>query len=133
LSIEQTASLFNSMEAQMGNSVSTTVAGQRQRQWRNHLARQAKSGQSVAAFCRAESLSVGNFYAWRARLAAIGSNPGFGPLLTNPAAFIDLGVVSSDDRSSGAPRADRKPNASAASVEVRIDLGGGIVLTIQRH
>ena len=120
----------------MGNSVSTTVAGQRQRQWRNHLARQAKSGQSVAAFCRAEALSVGNFYAWRARLAAIGSKPGFGPLLTNPAAFIDLGVVNDNDTSSGTPRADRRPSASAgsaASVEVRIDLGGGIVLTIQRH
>ena len=41
----------------MGNSASTTMTEQRQGQWRNHLARQAKGGQSVAAFCRAESIS----------------------------------------------------------------------------
>lgn len=118
----------------MGNSVSTAVAEQRQSQWRNHLARQAKSGQSVAAFCRAESLSKGSFYAWRARLAAVGSNLALiaAPPAT-PAAFIDLGVVNSTDTNHGTPRADRKQSAHAASVEVRIELGGGMVLTIARH
>lgn len=118
----------------MGNSASTTVTEQRQSQWRNHLARQAKSGQSVAAFCRAESISKGSFYAWRARLAAIGSNLALiaAPPAT-PAAFIDLGVVNSTDTSSGTPRADPVRRAYAANVEVRIEFGGGIVLTIARH
>ena len=117
----------------MGNTVSTTVAAQRQSQWRNHLARQAKSGQSVAAFCRAESLSEGNFYAWRTRLAAKESNVALIPPPATPAAFIDLGVVNSTGTSSGTPRAARMQSANAASVEVRIDLGGGMVLTIARH
>ena len=125
--------MFNSMEAEMGKSVSTTVAEQRQSQWRNHLARQAKSGQSVAAFCRAESLSEGNFYAWRTRLADKESNVALIPPPATPAAFIDLGVVNSTDTSSGTPRAAKMQSTNAASVEVRIDLGGGMVLTIARH
>ena len=114
--------MFNSMEAEMGKSVSTTVAAQRQSQWRNHLARQAKSGQSVAAFCRAESLSEGNFYAWRTRLADKESNVALIPPPATPVAFIDLGVVNSTDTSSGTPRAAKMQSTNAASVEVRIDL-----------
>ena len=117
----------------MGNTVSTTVAAQRQSQWRNHLARQAKSGLSVAAFCRAESLSEGNFYAWRTRLAATGSNSALTPPPATPAAFIDLGVVNSIDTNHATRLAEPVRRTNAASVEVRIDLGGGMVLTIARH
>jgi hypothetical protein len=36
--------------------------------WRNHLARHAASGKSIAAFCRDEAISEGDFHAWRTKL-----------------------------------------------------------------
>ena len=40
----------------------------RENYWRSVLDRQAESGQSVASFCRQESLSAASFYAWRRKL-----------------------------------------------------------------
>ena len=111
----------------MGKSRSTNTA-QREGQWRDHLARQATSGQSIAAFCRAQALSEGNFYAWRTRLQ---SNASKG--LTSTAPFIDLGIVKSASGHPAAPRPEKTQNASVARIEVRIDLGEGMVLTIARY
>ncbi len=90
----------------MGNSVSTTVAAQRQSQWRNHLAHTP---------CRQRKQR------W---LDATASNPG---------RFIDLGVVTSTDTNHATRRTDPVCSTNAASVEVRIELGGGMVLTIAQH
>ena len=38
--------------------------------WRERLMQYAASGQSVAAFCRSESISEASFYLWRKRLSA---------------------------------------------------------------
>ena len=111
----------------MGKSRSTNTA-QREREWRHHLAHHATSGQSIAAFCRAQALSEGNFYAWRTRLQG---NAGKG--LTSTAPFVDLGIVKSAGGHPEAPRPERMQNASVARIEVRIDLGDGMVLTIARH
>jgi len=93
--------------------------------WRNHLARHASSGKSVSAFCRDEAISEGSFYAWRSRLRVATVNTTSTPRLQKkPAPFIDLGVVK--EHSKNAPFAN-------SNIEVHIDLGGGISLTITRH
>ena len=43
----------------------------KQRLWRERLARFARSGQSVAAFCAAERVSVPTFYEWKRKLASL--------------------------------------------------------------
>jgi transposase len=43
--------------------------------WQQRLERFASSGLSVAAFCRAEHLSVQSFYYWKRRLAAPSPSP----------------------------------------------------------
>lgn len=40
----------------------------REQFWRDLIARQPRSGQSVAAFCRAHGVSQPSFFAWRKRL-----------------------------------------------------------------
>ena len=91
--------------------------------WRNHLARHASSGKSISAFCRDEAISEGNFYAWRSRLRVATVNT-TSRLQKKPAPFIDLGAVKGNSKN--APCAN-------SNIEVHIDLGGGVSLTITRH
>lgn len=91
--------------------------------WRHHLARHAASGKSISIFCRDEAISESNFYAWRNRLRLASVKPApRSPKL--PTAFIDLGTVKASTTNT--------PPAQA-SIEVSIDLGGGMLLTITRH
>ncbi len=98
--------------------------------WRNRLQRHAQSGKSIAAFCRDEAVSTASFYIWRAKLA---TTSGPAAHLTQPAAFIDLGAI----KDTVSVTSIAHPSASAcmptAEIDVRIDLGGGIVLTITRR
>ena len=111
---------FNNTEREMGKQTQVTS---KETTWRNHLARHASSGKSISAFCRDEAISEGNFYAWRSRLRVATINSP-SRLQKRPAPFIDLGVVK--DSSNNAPLAH-------SNMEVRIDLGGGISLTITRY
>jgi hypothetical protein len=54
----------------MGTQSSRARTEQRESQWRDRMQRHAASGQSVAAFCRSESVSDASFYLRRARLGA---------------------------------------------------------------
>jgi len=69
--------------------------------WRRHVARQAKSKQSVRDYCAAADISEPSFYAWRRELAqrdaAAGSPPAQDQRADLPAPRADL----------PAPRADR--------------------------
>jgi hypothetical protein len=78
---------FNNREQDMEKLESQTS---KEATWRNHLARHAASGESIAAFCRDEAISAGNFYAWRSKQRA-----GTAELSAAPrgATFIDLGAV----------------------------------------
>lgn len=63
--------------------------------WRKLLAAQARSGQSIRAFCDSQGLSEPSFYAWRRELArsARGSEaatPTFVPLQVMPSAAIEV-------------------------------------------
>jgi putative transposase len=87
-------------------------------QWRLLLARFSDSGLSVSVFCRREAVSTASFYRWRGLLdrqgggenLAVGSEP----------AFVDLGTL-------------REESARGASMELRLDLGGGLSLHLVRR
>jgi hypothetical protein len=98
--------------------------------WRSRLQRHSQSGKSIAAFCREEAVSTASFHIWRAKLAAAS---GHAAKPAQPAAFIDLGAI----RDAGGVTSMSHSPASALvpipGIDIRIDLGGGIVLTITRR
>ena len=101
----------------------STSVQHRQAQWRERLARQEQSGQSVAAFCKSEGIAAQTFYWWRSRLG--NSRPAeSAPRPRDAAPFIDLGALM--------PPADEVADIGAG-FELRLALPGGIVLTIARR
>lgn len=104
----------------MATSV-TGKAAQRAQQWRERIARQASSGMSVAAFCRQEGMSVPTFYEWRRRLRQPDDRAGAGR--ATPPLFLDLGAV---------PAAEAASLAPGGMLSIRLELPGGVALTITR-
>jgi hypothetical protein len=111
--------------------------------WRDLLKRFDAAGATVEQFCQAEGLSRSSFNRWRSRLqarpgrAVLGqpdradkaSSPSLSPS-QSLSPFVDLGLL-------GAPTA-MTPTASPvmslpAPLDLRLDLGGGIVLHLQRR
>jgi putative transposase len=89
--------------------------------WRELVARQARSGLSVQAFCQQERLNTWTFYGWRSRLrgrtATVASAAMSGSTEPEPTAgFIDLGAL----------------GGSSPRCEIRLELGGGVVLQVVR-
>jgi hypothetical protein len=87
--------------------------------WRRILGRFEESGLTARAFCVRERISRQSFYGWRARLGGESDQAlvAKAAQLTSPASgFIDMG----DIRSGG------------SRLEVRLDLGAGVVLSIAR-
>lgn len=111
----------------MNKQVCSATRGQRESVWRDRLARFASSGKTAEAFCRDEAVSTATFYGWRARLRVRDGDPGPAPCAAAP--FIDLGTMAGV----GSAVSRAVSTASAAGVEVRIDLGHGVVLSIVRH
>lgn len=91
--------------------------------WRQRLSRFARSGQTVKAFCHGESVSTCSFYQWRQRLQRP-TLPGVG---AESAAFVDLGAIGTSGT-----RIEPGAAAGAANLTMRLELPGGIVLTIAR-
>ena len=96
--------------------------------WRERLTRFSPTAQSVSEFCRAESISPSSFYGWRAKL--LDHDPSLALSAPKkqrqpaPSSFIDLGPVATKP-------APLTAKASAA-IEIRLDLGHGMMLTIVR-
>jgi putative transposase len=85
--------------------------GRDEQTWRDLVERQGQSGLSVQEFCRREGVKAWSLYRWRSRLRARGQ------ATTAPATpFIDLGALESGHE----------------RCEVRIELGGGVVLHVVR-
>jgi transposase-like protein len=88
--------------------------------WSEILARYASSGLTVKAFCQSEGIRECNFYRWRSQLrGTVGTRRPQKNLPVNSASaadFIDLGALSS----------------GSSRLEVRVELGGGVVLRLAR-
>ncbi len=94
----------------------------KEEEWRHRLARFATSGQQIKSFCQAESVSEAVFYRWRKQLSATS--------IAAPAAgFIDVGMMPSVPALTVPTQCD----SAAAALEVRLDLGHGLVLQIVRR
>jgi hypothetical protein len=104
-------------------------------QWQQLFERFEESGQTVQGFCEREGLSVSNFYRRRALAVAPCASAPARPAHRDPlqlprspigSGFIDLGCLSSETPEPPAPK------ASTPTLSVRIDLGGGLILQIER-
>ena len=87
--------------------------------WRALVARQVSSGISVQAFCRQQGLNTWTFYGWRSRLrqrTAVPETAAVDAPTESAAGFIDLGAL----------------RANSSRCEIRLDLGGGVVLHVVR-
>lgn len=91
--------------------------------WRELFRRQERSGLVTAQFCRREGINAGLFRRWRAVLSEpkrrVSGTKGSRSLesLVSKAPFIDLGALGS---------------AGGSRIDIRLELGGGIVLSIAR-
>jgi hypothetical protein len=105
------------------------AASARRRQWRQVVRRFERSGLSVAQFCEAESISAWSLYDWRRKLGGAGRVRR--EVDADDAGFVELGVVPAPN---SAPASAAPPSIEfAAGLELRIDLGGGLVLQISRR
>lgn len=123
--------------------MATTDSRQRlsDQQWQQLFVRFGASTQTVQEFCAREGLSVSTFYRRRclavapyaSALARVASQ-GVQQSRQSPTGngFIDLGCLSSDAPTPHAPPASPAPKISTSTLSVRIDLGGGLVLQIER-
>ena len=112
----------------MAKAVQVQRTGGRRRQWQAVVRRFERSGLSVVRFCVAGSISAWSLYDWRRKLgrgARVRQAAG-----VDGGGFVDVGSVR-------APKFEAAI-ATVPSVEVpggmqlRIDLGGGLVLQILR-
>lgn len=91
--------------------------------WGEVIERFASSGLSVPAFCEREAISEGSFYRWRSILQRGGADrkqQGSVVIASETASaatpFVDLGAL----------------RTGSSRVELRLDLGGGVLLQLVR-
>ncbi len=115
----------------MDKPTSRAGMAQCESEWRDRFARHAVSGQTVVVFCSNESITEGQFYRWRARLREqAGSTRTTVPA---PTAFIDAGALKAATANGAASRMNQAPVIQSGAIEVRLDLGQGLMLHIVRH
>jgi len=101
------------------------AAAARRKAWQERLRRFERSGKSVAEFCKAESVSTWSLYDWRRRLG-VGVRVRGGDA-RGDSGFVDAGAI----RMLGG---EAKPKIEMPTgIELRIELGGGLVLQILKH
>jgi transposase-like protein len=101
--------------------------------WRERLARQAASGKTIAVFCHEEGVGKSTLSYWRRRLGVVDEGGGQ-ELAAVAAPFLDVGRVKAARwRQHSASPADSASELSSASIELRLELGNGVVLHIARH
>ena len=116
----------------MGKPALAAIRAQRETAWRNRLTRFAASKLTVEAFCRREAVPVGTFYGWQARLRTRDADAPAVPRTTlalSPSPFLDLGPVNSLASSAVSPGRDH----ARTNLDVRLELGGGVILYIVKH
>ena len=102
--------------------------------WRERLARQAASGKTAAEFCREEGVGKSTLSYWRKRLGVVEAAPEQ-KLAAVAAPFLDAGQVKAGrwQQHSASPAGNNAPDLLPASIELRLELGHGVVLHIARH
>lgn len=101
----------------------TEAKARKQMQWRQRLARFAQCGLPVKEFCQTESISTASFYRWQTEL---GMPDGAASV---PAGFIDAGAL----RSAREAHQQLGEHTTAPALEIRLELGHGLVLHIARR
>jgi hypothetical protein len=87
--------------------------------WQDAMARFAESGLTATAFCEREGISSNSFNRWRSRLGGPADQPVArqdADEMNPPAGFIDLGAL----------------HSGSSRLELRLDLGGGVLLHLVR-
>jgi hypothetical protein len=88
-------------------------------EWQSLLAKFDGSGLGVDAFCRREAISAASLYRWRTLLGDVGDSDRAVVTRTAPA-FVDLGTLNS-------------AVSSRLRIDLKLDLGDGLVLHLVRH
>ncbi len=91
-----------------------------QHEWRSLLAKLDRSGLGVDAFCRREAISTASLYRWRSLLG----DGGEAVVSKRAPAFVDLGTLNS---------ASASPSPSRPQIDLKLDLGDGLILHLVRH
>ena len=91
---------------------------EKREEWRQRLARYARSNMTVTQFCLRERISACSFYQWRKRLEA--DTPGTAPLPKPAAGFQTVHVASPFDAA-----ADR-PTTIRVGPDLEIELGNDL-------
>lgn len=94
--------------------------------WRDLLAQFVVSRLTVSAFCERERVSAASFYRWRS-LVGVGSEearsdsaaPAAPAVVRDKREFVDLGALSAAD-------------VLPSGFELRLDMGGGLLLQLRR-
>ncbi|MDR7926776.1 hypothetical protein RIE95_08745 [Acidithiobacillus thiooxidans] len=106
--------------------------------WQALLGEQAESGLTVTAFCHQACISPASFYRWQGRLRKglpdTGGNVDRKPVNIVPAVttpqsipdFVDLGALED------LPSPARREADAVHRLELRLDLGGGLILHLVR-
>lgn len=100
-----------------------------ERAWRDLFKRFDGAGLTVEAFCKGEGLSRSSFNRWRSRLFRLSRPPGIATtaVMREPGhqkiapSFVDLGPIGGVG------------GQAPAGLELRLDLGGGLSLTLVRR
>ncbi len=87
-----------------------------QHEWQSLLAKLDRSDLGVDAFCRREAVSAASLYRWRSLL----SDRGEAVVSKSAPAFVDLGTLNS-------------ASVSRPRIDLKLDLGDGLVLHLVRH
>lgn len=94
-----------------------------ERAWRELLERFEGAGVTVGEFCMREGVSKSSFQRWRSLLATTRSQPAdereARPQESVAPQFVDLGAL-------------RGPNGDMQRLQIKLDLGSGIVLQLTR-
>jgi hypothetical protein len=88
--------------------------------WAEHLAAQRKSGQTQAAYCRAQGLDPKYFALWKGKLrhAPIANAPRMVPVVVTPGAEPPLPAMPETE-------------STSAFVSLRLSLGNGVSLSLE--
>ncbi len=113
----------------MNSSIRAINAAQNESLWRERIARQEASGKTIALYCLEEGVGKSTFSNWRRRVRAVEVAVAAQKPSAGAAPFLDLGAL----KAMGSHGGDRVPYESAGALEVRLELGGGVMLHTSRH